>query len=327
MNRTANHLLCDSSGKSYHIRRLDDVDEDCRKDALSVLLTGKDSRIDDPSVFQFLQYAREQRMKLDNLWALYPEQTTGGKVPSPVATVLIVASAGRTAMLFVSKPHGLANIDLLADFTQTVCQAQIPDRIRLIQALLDTDQYLIRKLLEQAGFRYLATLQYMRGRTLDRPIELDLQDPAYRMLHYSTETHDAFAHVIHASYEMTLDCPGLVGLRSLDDIIAGHKATGRFEPELWFAIFHGEAPVGVMLINEVPSHRAHELVYLGLAAPWRGRGIARKLLEYALATAYERGSLEMLLAVDQNNAPAVHLYTSLGFEATIRKYAMIFTLE
>ena len=60
---------------------------------------------------------------------------------------------------------------------------------------------------------------------------------------------------------------------------------------------------------------------------WRGRGLARKLLLSGLHQAAGRHVQNMLLAVDQDNEPAVKLYKSLGFTATARKLAMIFTLQ
>jgi len=138
-----------------------------------------------------------------------------------------------------------------------------------------------------------------------------------------------FADAIEASYERTADCPGLVGLRSVEDIIAGHKAAGRFAPDLWLALHKRGQPVAVMLINELSQQPGYELVYLGVAAPWRGRGIARRLLRYGLGRLTARDQRwggekpRIQLAVDEANEPAQALYTELGFLPTARKLAMI----
>ena len=325
MSSVSQSITCQYSGESYRIERLDNCDEQQQMVALAMLLTGKNNT-DDPAVHQFIHFTRCQQLALDNLWAMYPQQQAGNGA-ALVASLLLIRSAGRTAMLFVSPPHGLAKVDLIASFIQAVCTAQNPDQIRLIQTLLDMDQYLIKKVLVQAGFQHLATLQYMRGRSIDQSVPLTLENEQWRILHYYHENHDAFARVILASYEQTMDCPGLVGKRQIDDIIAGHMSTGRFDPALWFAIYHEQSPAGVMLINEVSHQKAHELVYLGLARPYRGRGLAEQLLRHGLSIIAERGSTEMLLAVDHDNKPAVRLYQSLSFQATVRKHAMIFILE
>ena len=52
---------------------------------------------------------------------------------------------------------------------------------------------------------------------------------------------------------------------------------------------------------------------------YRGRGIARELLGLLLARADETGCTEVLLEVRADNAEAVSLYASEGFEAISRR--------
>lgn len=61
------------------------------------------------------------------------------------------------------------------------------------------------------------------------------------------------------------------------------------------------------------AHQA--LIGMGLVEAWRGKGVGRALLTAAIDWAREHPTIEMLtLGVYEENAPAVHLYTSLGFE-------------
>jgi len=140
------------------------------------------------------------------------------------------------------------------------------------------------------------------------------------------QNRQLFADAIGVSYEQTMDCPGLVGLRTMDDIIAGHQATGVFDPDIWFAISSGDEPVGVMLLNAVPQRSALELVYLGIGPKWRGKGLARVLLKHAITVANRRLLPHFTLAVDQTNAPALKLYRSLQFVETGRKHAKLLSL-
>ena len=82
---------------------------------------------------------------------------------------------------------------------------------------------------------------------------------------YSPAAHDEFARTISLSYEASLDCPSLNGRRSVEDIIAGHKSAGEFDPKLWFLLRENGHAVGVLLLNRAPRTDALELVYLGLA--------------------------------------------------------------
>mgnify|MGYP000894275177 FL=1 len=60
------------------------------------------------------------------------------------------------------------------------------------------------------------------------------------------------------------------------------------------------------------AHQA--LIGMGMVEPWRGKGVGRALLEAAIDWARAHPTLEMLtLGVYEENLPAVHLYTSLGF--------------
>jgi len=59
----------------------------------------------------------------------------------------------------------------------------------------------------------------------------------------------------------------------------------------------------------------------GVFVDWRqhGRGLGRRLTEFALAEAAALGCPRVRLTVFASNAPAVHLYRSLGFEDTGRE--------
>jgi ribosomal protein S18 acetylase RimI-like enzyme len=59
---------------------------------------------------------------------------------------------------------------------------------------------------------------------------------------------------------------------------------------------------------------------MGVLSDYRGQGIGRRLLQSALAAARKLGLERVELAVLTNNAPAISLYRSLGFEVegTIR---------
>ena len=59
----------------------------------------------------------------------------------------------------------------------------------------------------------------------------------------------------------------------------------------------------------------------GVFVDWRqhGRGLGRRLTEFAVAEAKALGCSRVRLTVFASNAPAVHLYRSVGFEETDRE--------
>ncbi|MFM1965558.1 MAG: hypothetical protein RL134_1283 [Actinomycetota bacterium] len=58
---------------------------------------------------------------------------------------------------------------------------------------------------------------------------------------------------------------------------------------------------------------------IAVSAEHRGHGLARELLEHLLAVADHRDCSEVLLEVRADNAPAIALYASEGFEVIARR--------
>jgi mycothiol synthase len=318
-----------------------------RRDAtLSVLLTGQ-AHGATGQVQQFLTFAESQNVSLAGLWGAY-------RGDEPVAAALLIDGPGRTAMIFVAPISRRSPSGAMAALLKRLCDSIDPKRTRLLQALLDPGQQRERDALVEAGFNELASLHYLehaithavmhRASTsigagagssassgsssgagasiIESSLELD---PAWglKAVRWSERDKPLFARAIQASYEATLDCPGLLGLRQMDDIIAGHMGSGQHIAELWLTLFHSDEPAAVMLLNTVPSRQAMELVYLGISKPWRGRGLGGRLVRHALEQARRHDAKSMLLAVDEINTPAMALYRKHGFVATGRKLAMI----
>lgn len=128
---------------------------------------------------------------------------------------------------------------------------------------------------------------------------------------------------LEASYIGTLDCPELCGLRSVEDVLASHRATGAWEPGLWWVIREAGVAQGVMLFNPSPEQQAVELVYLGLGPALRGRGLAGPLLRVGLSALVGRGEKTVACAVDARNVPARKLYERAGFAEFGRRVALI----
>lgn len=287
------------------------------RQALAVLLTGgTDSS--DPAVQQFLNFTRSQGLRLDELWV-------AGQGTKPIASVLIVPSAGHTAIMFLS-PRSVVVDEVMPTLIQSACGGQDPQHLRLIQCLLDPSQEQQRQSLRAARFEDLAVLVYMQRCSEVRSSPPHFEDVGLTVLRWNNASRCQFATAITASYEATLDCPGLLGLRRIDEVIDGHQATGRFCPETWFVFCRGHDPIGVMLLNEAAQGDTFELVYLGLAKAFRRQGLARRILRFGLEVVHRRGVSGVILAVDERNMPAVNLYRGLGFRSTGRKVAMIYAL-
>src|SRR5208337_2696888 len=106
-------------------------------------------------------------------------------------------------------------------------------------------------------------------------------------------------------YTSSLDMPELEGVRSLADIIEGHRSTGRFVPERW-------------RLGQVPGDPDRAVVLLGLTVSARGCGLGLAAIAHALDLARPHVS-RLELAVDTRNLPALRLYESAGFVSFDRR--------
>jgi ribosomal protein S18 acetylase RimI-like enzyme len=301
------------------------VPPDRLEEAISCLLA-INGVTDQPRVRRFLDYAQANNIDLKHLWAT-PD--TSGHYTS---SILAVPSPGRTAMFFASHPADSSQIAVIAAMIDHAAlslntQQETP-QIHLAQALLDPSETLLHSAFTQGGFSELATLSYME-RPIGKPASFPkLTWPDDITIEPFTEAleHEVIA-VLEASYEDTLDCPALRGLRDTRDIYNGHRATGQFDSKLWTILrTHGQ-PAGVILINIAPASSGAELVYLGLAPDVRHRGLGRRLLIHGLTLAAERSLRTISLAVDERNEPAIALYRNQKFRRVLRRVAMIRTLR
>ena len=298
-----------------------------RRSALAQLLTGRPNE-NDIAVTHFERFAREQRLNLDQVWIA----GQGGPEGRLMGSILLVPNPGATAMLFAGSASGWHDHDTVARLIQKACQNPHLGSARLVQTLIDPDQVMEADVLQRAGLTRLAKLIYMQ-RASDRSargvrLPQALGQAAVTAYPGQPQHMDRIGRAIAASYEDTLDCPGLLGHRTIAQTVEGHKATGRFDASLWHAFFDDrDQPVAVLLLAEASQGGAHELVYLGVAKPYRGRGVAAQLMAYALSKAVRLGGSKLFLAVDDRNTPALRLYKGLGFRATARKVAYILPLS
>jgi mycothiol synthase len=91
-----------------------------------------------------------------------------------------------------------------------------------------------------------------------------------------------------------------------------------FDPEGFFLAWRGEKPAGFHW-TKVHEHSAYgdgpvgEVYVVGLDPEEQGRGLGRTLTEVGLQYLHDRGLSEVILYVGADNAPAVAVYTKLGF--------------
>jgi len=205
--------------------------------------------------------------------------------------------------------------------------------VALAQALPEPTEHWAIAAYARAGFTHIGELAYLRRplRARDRgdSARLPALPVQYRLRSVESmgglsQATPSLGVALERSYIDTLDCPGLCGLRATRDVIESHRATGVWDPGLWFVLEHArEGPMGALLLNPSPENGGVELVYLGLAPGARGQGIARELLAHGIAASARTGLPSLTCAVDRGNTPAMRLYERFGFVERGRRVAFV----
>jgi ribosomal protein S18 acetylase RimI-like enzyme len=283
--------------------------------ALQLILNTDARPAPEEQVVDFLRFAIYRGIDLNDTWVA----AEGDKV---VWAILPVLSPGRTMLLFspVFAPPHLKDT-CICPLVERILDHYRGRAIDLAQVLIDPAEADTVRLYEACGFEPLAELIYLDRevrRATDAP-----PPPGFTWQSYSAAAHADFARTIAASYEKSLDCPRLNGRRQIEDVIAGHKAAGEFEPALWRLLRDGAAPVGVVLLNRSTRSESLELVYLGLVPSHRGRRLGDAMMRHALARTSCAGARRLTLAVDSTNAPALRLYQRHGMRRVCTRAALM----
>jgi ribosomal protein S18 acetylase RimI-like enzyme len=285
-----------------------------RKQALEILYRRVANDVRDSLVHEALEEASRGLLDLSGLWVARRR----GRI---VAAMLSQVLAGRAAAIWppevgVTFGRGAVAVHLI--------RSAIDDLklrgVGLVQALVDVssprraaDDFI------QGGLPRVTELTYM-ARPTARALPPRPGVPEFVWRGFSGMTEGAFREVLEATYVGSLDMPELEGVRTLDDILASHRAGGRFDPARW-QIGHlpdDPASAAVVLLGAGPEPGTWEISYLGLSPAARGRGLGRAALNHALNIARPHAA-RLELAVDARNLPAEHLYQRCGFEPFDRR--------
>jgi ribosomal protein S18 acetylase RimI-like enzyme len=209
-----------------------------------------------------------------------------------------------------------------ARLVETICHHFGASGTHLAQVLLESHAPSARKFFGELSFNEIAELIYLQGTVPKNASAPDLPEHM-RLVQYSAAQHRPFADAISQTYRDSLDCPVLSGMRDIDDVIAGHQATGEFDPTGWQLLMQDDRPMGVVLLARIPQTDAVELVYLGLCPEARGKGLGNLLMRQIFFLIHQNHGRRLSLAVDASNAPALKLYFRFGMRQVATRWAMI----
>jgi len=233
-----------------------------------------------------------------------------------VGSCVWVPGAGRCATVVAPR---LAEWDeeVASRLIRGAVRASAEDGARFIQAVAEPEgRSPLARAIARAGMERLAVLAYLRRKVT----AADARTAGPKGIVWKRWTawrRRKFARTIARTYEGSLDCPAMAGLRTAQDALATHRATGVFRAGAWHLAIEGGEAVGVVLASEVEGRG--DLVYLGVVPEARGRGVGRALLGQAIRDTARMGLPALGLAVDTENGPAWQLYAGAGFKEVRRR--------
>jgi mycothiol synthase len=308
--------------------------------ALEVLYRRLPAVLRDEMIQNALEESRRGEIDLSGLWVA---RTRAGRI---MAALLTQPLAGKTAAFWAPEVRPSWRRSALTTALIKEALADLKARgFRLAQAMLDQSAGpRVGRDLERGGMPQVTELLYLERDTATplsprprAPVELagaalssrsdNLSSPrsfcdssGFEWRPFEAALECEFRATLQATYTDSLDMPELEGARSLDDIMEGHRAAGRFMADRWQL---GRIPgkpeaAAVLLLAEIPGRNVWEVIYLGLTPSARGCGLGIAVLQHALDLA--QGHVDWLeLAVDRRNTPALRLYEDAGFVVRDRR--------
>ena len=293
-----------------------------RRSALGVLYRRVPASVRPRLVDEALHESDRGAIDLSGLWV-------ARRRTKVVGALLTQALAGRAAAVWAPEVETAWG---RASTASALVRAALADMrvkgFRLAQALLDESAPKQAAAdLVAGGMPHVTDLLYLECDT-DRSPRVRPGTPEFDWAPFAPETEADLRSVLDATYAGSLDMPELEGLRSLDDVLVGHRAAGRFVAERWrVGHVRGEpGAAGVVLLSEVADRNSWEVAYLGLTPAARGRGLGHAALAHAVELARPHVP-RIELAVDVRNHPAHRLYTSAGLRPFERRAVHLTTLQ
>ncbi|MBI3839162.1 MAG: GNAT family N-acetyltransferase [Planctomycetia bacterium] len=230
-----------------------------------------------------------------------------------VAAGLAKVQPGRTA--FVSVPRLTA--DETAETARELLASLVADLprqgVQLAQTLLETDHGPQADLLIACGFRHVSNLLYLVG--VQGSFPTSRPNDGLEFTGYKADEQQRMARLVERTYGGSLDCPAMDGVRRIEDVLEGYRATGLFDPARWIIVRHQGSDIGCLLLTDHPQSDQWELVYMGVVPEARGHGWGVAIARHAQWLTRQAERKRLVLAVDAANAPALAAYATAGFVA------------
>lgn len=193
----------------------------------------------------------------------------------------------------------------------------------LLQGIVDPERRFVARCLKQGRFTRAASLLYLARRLGG---DIPMAD-AIESVPYTPPLHDRFVRTLGRSYEGSLDCPAMAGLRTDEASFASHRQA-LFDPELWRLYLDADGrDLAIALVNPISDGGGFEIAYLGVVPEARGRSLGLGVVVDVIRRCVTRSEGVLMLVVDETNEPARHMYARAGFAFAQRRDAWVRSLS
>jgi ribosomal protein S18 acetylase RimI-like enzyme len=228
---------------------------------------------------------------------------------------------GRTAFCWPPSVIPGESEDTAVQLQSTVDEYLNRRGVTVVQAVVAQRALTDAARLVRAGYRHLADLNYLICGADQFPRNEPVCD--FRMEPAPQDDFERIAQLVARTYIGTLDCPGLDDSRPITEVLTGYRETGTFRPDWWWLARADGQDVGCLFLADHPEHGNCELMYLGMVPEVRGRGWGVQATRYAQWFLSREDRQRMLLAVDDENWPAMEVYAQTGFLEWDRRYIYV----
>lgn len=242
-----------------------------------------------------------------------------------VGAAWLQPQVGRTATLWppITRSEEAGSVPI--QLASAAVQAADSLPVDLVQVLLDKPNAWLVPLLDALEFERLADLEYLMHAVPRR--FLGELDPEVTLDYPAMQQRELLEELVKATYEQTLDCPGLEGRRNIADVLSGYQAVGEYDPNMWYIVRWKSEPVGVLLTAPYPDGEQWEIVYVGITPRFRGQQLGRKVLAHLSSLAATKQVEYVVVAVDAANAPALRIYEQGGYVRWAERTAYVRSVE
>lgn len=210
-----------------------------------------------------------------------------------------------------------------------------------VQAIVHEDDWRSNEFLRQSGLKRLTCVEHQwlnvqpgseivsaadAGLVATRPMHSPNvpvgaggDELLWRWRPASDFAHSRLALLLENTFLETLDCPAMNGRRDRREVLQGFLdgRSLRQTTPYWEVLEIGGKVVGCLLLQK-HAPELIEFVYMGLLPQARGQGLGRALVRRALETARRHECQNLVVAVDEQNWPAIDVYRSFGFRSQQR---------